>query len=101
VNSQGLLYQLDELINAHSKEWEDRGYPPPSKQIIAQVTTILSALIDASTIPDRIVASAEGGIAFIFLGKNRRYINLEFFNDGKVVIGLDDPSKEPEIEEIS
>jgi hypothetical protein len=60
---------------------------PPNGKSMATAREILDALIGFDVEPDRVVASAEGGVSVVFLRGNRR-ASVECLNTGDIVASL-------------
>lgn len=61
----------------------------PNETAIKAALQILTYIRLESMVPSRIVASAEGGIAIVFV-KGSKYADIECLNDGNIVIGITD-----------
>jgi hypothetical protein len=76
-------------------DWNGRGSDRPSNFVIEVATTIL---LTASNIrvPDRVAASAQGGIG-IFFYNDQKYADIECFNTGEILGTTADGDGEPEV----
>ena len=79
--------------------WVD-GAPPPSLTAFDNATFIIQQLKNDELPPTRIVASAEGGIAFCFLS-SKKYADIECLNDGAILGLVSDEYDRPAAWEIS
>lgn len=81
-----------------TENWNSYGAQPPNEKAISIGEAIFSHLIEQDLLPDRIVPSVEGGLAFVFLF-GELYADIECFNDGDILIGFCAPSMDPKVKE--
>lgn len=80
------LERIDQL-GTFTKDWNSYGADPPSETAQTLAREYLKRCEDNGVKVDRIVASAEGGIALCFLA-NDWQADIEVFNDGEVLGGV-------------
>ena len=80
--------------------WDGFKAEPPSREALKQAGCVLRILHDIEFRPDRIDASAEGGITFAFLAGNR-YADIECFNSGEILAVTSDRISEPTVWEVT
>ena len=76
------------------KGWDSYEAEPPSSIAIDNTRLALIVLGKLEFLPDRIVPSVEGGVSLVF-SHDKKYVNIEFGNDGDVIVGISDESEEP------
>jgi len=69
-------------LRALEDGWDSYGAPKPTDNSIHQAALILKYLLDLRCPPDRILASAEGGVAIIFKGVEIKRALIEVLNGG-------------------
>lgn len=71
------LYSLED-------NWDSNGAPAPNDRALALAERVFSTIAAATLRPDRIVASAEGGVAFVFANGDR-VADIEALNSGELL----------------
>lgn len=82
-------FDFDKL-RALEDGWDSYDAPKPSENSIIQASTILKYLVDLHLGPERILASADGGVALIFKGVEIRRALIEILNGGEITTLLYD-----------
>lgn len=85
----GFEATLDQLLGTPAN-WNSYGSPPPSAQSVKNARPILQALCIKSLQPDRVLLSAEGGVAFTFVSDRASRAVIETLNDGETFLLLYD-----------
>lgn|SRR3982751_680271 len=76
--------------------WDSYGAEPPSMQAIENARRILRALWEGEAgAAIRLSPSVEGGVSIIFRSTDKRYADIECFNDGEALAITSDPRAEP------
>ena len=74
-------------------DWDTYGAEPPNSTALRLAHAALRQLHQVASLPDTIVPSVEGGVAFSFV-HGRKHADMEFTNDGEVFVitstGADD-----------
>jgi len=91
--------KLNEMKNLH-ENWDSYGAEPPNEMAIDNAEIVLQKLYSDHILPDRILPSAEGGVAVSFIRKGV-YADFECFNEGEIYIGQSSEKGVDKIEEIS
>ncbi len=91
--------QLDKLKDLQFG-WDGYDAEPPNDISFAWARKVLGALMEFDFEPARIVASAEGGVAFIFTRQDR-YADIECLNSGALVAVMYDSQSEPVVWRVS
>lgn len=81
--------QLDLLVNLHDG-WDGYSAPRPLESTIKEARNVLVKLQEELLRPNRVGASAEGGIAISFYAPGDRRAQLELLNNGEKFIHLYD-----------
>src|SRR5262249_7877707 len=76
--------------------WDSYDAPVPEPPAFRHAGTTLGLLHALKLWPDRIAASAEGGIAFV-LARGGKYADLECLNTGEILAVTCDRGGEPEV----
>ncbi len=85
------LQAFDELQSqlfrsaAYAGNWDSYGAEPPAPSTVSAAQVLLGEAQTLETLPNTIVASAEGGLAAYFFSPNRTSY-IEFYNDGESVL---------------
>lgn len=93
-----LRTQLRELEKL-GDDWNGYGSEAPNAQAIQAASTALAILHDLGSLPSRIVASADGGAALLFFLTDG-YADIECFNSGETLAGLQLPDRPPEVDDV-
>lgn len=80
---------LRDLDNTKS-DWNSYGAPAPSLRSINMGWRVLASLREAALIPERVLPSAEGGVAFIFMSTGENRAVIETLNSGEDFVLLYD-----------
>lgn len=80
--------------------WDGYQADPPSTTTIDQARTILQTLYRMNLEPNRVAASAEGGITLAFYN-SERYGDIELLNSGEVLAITSSGNGNPEVWEVS
>lgn len=80
--------------------WDGFKAEPPSREALKQADRVLRILNDTGFQPDRINASAEGGVTFAFLAGNR-YADIACLNSGEILAVMSDRTGEPQVWEVA
>lgn len=75
--------QLDELKNL-KEGWDSYDALIPSEEILIRSRKILYELMNHQTPPEKVLASASGGVAFIYVGKGNHRGVIEILNTGEI-----------------
>lgn len=92
--SPELWEQLEKLRDL-PKDWDTYKADPPNDFALALAHQILSILIESSFPPIKIMASAEGGVGFVFTQKDK-YGDIECLNSQEIVAVIYDRKTEPD-----
>jgi hypothetical protein len=84
--------KLEQIKTDHSLWVEDA--PPPSSGALNWANVVIKQLKDLDLPPSRVVASAQGGVAFCFL-TGKKYADIECLNDGTILGLLSDGRDRP------
>jgi hypothetical protein len=79
--------------------WDGRGTEVPNDKALYLALKILLDMLEQSILPDRIMPSAEGGVAIVFARANY-YADVECFNSGEVGAVIMDGKNEPVVWEV-
>jgi hypothetical protein len=71
-------------------DWNAYGSPSPSKQSIEFARSILNSLWGESLLPDRVLPSADGGVAFVFRSDSENRAVIESLNEDETCLLLYD-----------
>ena len=66
-------------------DWDTYGAEPPNSTALRLARDALRRLHQAACLPDTIVPSVEGGVAFSFVN-GREHVDIEFTNEGEVFV---------------
>ncbi len=82
-----LLRDLQALqsLAALEPDWDTYGAEPPNSTALRPARDALRRLHQVACLPDTIVPSVEGGVAFSFVN-GRKHADIEFTNDGEVFV---------------
>ena len=89
------LYTLEGNVNL-----SPLGAPPPERRAIGLAEVFLVQFHQIDALPDKIIATAEGGVAICFAEGNK-YADIECFNWGAVLGVTTDRRGRPTVWEIS
>lgn len=78
-----------ESLSALTKGWDGYEAEPPSATALGKARSLLETLSVMKVVPERVVPSADGGVALI-LSTHPAYRAIECFNDGEIVASLSD-----------
>ena len=67
-------------------DWDHEESLPPSPQAILVAHNIVTESMRYSVIPDRIVASVDGGVGIYVRKGTDHYVMIECYNDGDIVV---------------
>ena len=85
--------QAVQSLAALEPDWDTYGAEPPNSTALRLAHAALRQLYQVASLPDTIVPSVEGGVAFSFV-HGRKHADIEFTNDGEVFVitstGADD-----------
>jgi hypothetical protein len=70
--------------------WNQYGSPAPSARSIVSARQVLDSLQSESLVPRRVLPSAEGGVAFVYLSETENRAVIESLNDDEIFILLYD-----------
>lgn len=91
----GLRDQLSELCDL-TDDWNSYGAEAPNQKSLAIATMVLLQLFQQDFLPNKVIPSADGGIAFVFLN-NGKQADIEVFNDGEALVGIYHLDKDTEV----
>lgn len=74
--------QLDSLSELH-KGWDGYDAPSPTPQALSEARAVLGRLQRTLVTPQRVSASADGGVAFSFKASGNRRAQIEVLNTGE------------------
>jgi hypothetical protein len=80
---------IENLVNTPDN-WNSYGSPPPSRTAVQNAQPILKALRAKLLEPERVLPSAEGGVAFTFVSDTISRAAIESLNDGGAFVLLYD-----------
>ena len=95
-DTQEQLRQLNlslDALRTHPVEWASTPVDLPSPEAIAQARRLGGDLLKVDVVPDRIMASGQGGVAFVFL-RNNHYADVEILNSGSLLASTTDRSSD-------
>jgi hypothetical protein len=78
-------------------DWNGLGSEPPTSEAISHATSVLAAL--GVVRPERVTASAEGGVAMTFR-REHRFASIETLNSGEIIVLESDGNGNPHAREI-
>ena len=81
---------LNDLYFVSGNDWNAYGSPAPSKRSIEFVRSILNSLWGESLLPDRVLPSADGGVAFVFQSGTDNRAVIESLNQEETYLLLYD-----------
>lgn len=87
-------------LSSLEKDWNGFESVPPNQRAVRMAREVLSLLHNMGTEPDRLVASADDGIAFSFR-RSDRYANIECLNSGEIYTLWYDDATEPVTHQIA
>jgi hypothetical protein len=90
----GLLGRLDELGKL-IRDWDGYGAEAPNSLAVANAELVICELCRVEHEPDRVVASAEGGIG-VYLFRLKKRMLVECFNDGDICALISGSDFEPQ-----
>lgn len=101
------IYQMDFLIkscrnlNRLSYGWDSYDAEPPNDQAIERASNFLYLffLSGITPYPKKVIPTVEGGVGIVF-SFGKKYLDIEFFNNDEVIIGMSDDLGKIEIKEI-
>jgi hypothetical protein len=76
--------------------WDSYDADPPNSTAIYWAGKVIETLSRADFEPSRIVPSAEGGIAIVFVCEPK-YADIEVFNTGEILAVMSDRKSEPRV----
>ena len=82
------------------QNWDSFGAEPPNASALRVSDNLLSLLRVSGLKVDGVVPSPEGGVGIVFYN-GQRYADIEVFNHGTILAGIDDKINRPEVWEIS
>jgi len=80
--------------------WDSYGAEPPGQDALHRAHEVLEALDAMRFRPDRVAASAEGGVAIAFV-REQRYADVECYNSGEILAVTSDGRGRPEVWEVA
>jgi len=80
--------------------WDGFKAEPPTEEALCWADRVLGLLHNLDFRPDRIDASAEGGITLAFISGNR-YADIECFNSGEILAATSNRIDEPDVWEVA
>ena len=86
-------------LNLKESDWNGLGSDPPTLDAIGRAISVLWALKSTWIQPDRVAASAEGGVAITFR-RDRKFASIESLNSGEIVVLTSDGTGNPRAREI-
>jgi len=89
IRNYKLINSLWNLLKIEPN-WNSYGTPPPNIESVARATRILDVLANSGLSPEKVSASAEGGVAIIFTGVNRNRAIIESLNNNEFFLLLYD-----------
>lgn len=78
-----------ESLSSLARGWDGYQAEPPNAMALRNGRRLLEALSGMNVLPERVVPSADGGVALV-LSTRPTYRALECFNDGEIVASLSD-----------
>ena len=82
------LSQIDALLTS-TPSWGGKAVPPPSEPAAWRAKQAYRMFASQELVPDRIVASGEGGVALCFL-RGDKVADVEFLNNGENLASIED-----------
>jgi hypothetical protein len=86
-------------LESRKPDWNGLGSNPPTFDAIGRAISVLWALKSRWIQPDRVTASAEGGVAITFR-RDRKFASIESLNSGEIVVLTSDGTGNPGAREI-
>jgi hypothetical protein len=88
---EGLPERIRQLesLSSLARGWDGYTAEPPNATALGNGRNLLEALSLMSVVPERVVPSADGGVALV-LSAHPTYRAIECFNDGEIVASLSD-----------
>jgi hypothetical protein len=79
--------------------WDSYDAAPPGDVAVDNARHVLRVLWTSETAPPlrQISPSVEGGVAFVFTGRDKKYADIECFNNGDILAITSDGSTEPSV----
>ena len=92
------LTRLESFRSLH-RGWDSYDAAPPGDVAINNTRHILRVLWTCETTPPlrQISPSVEGGVALIFTGRDKKYADIECFNNGDILAITSDGNSEPSV----
>lgn len=87
-------------FRALPENWDSYGAEPPNENAAMRAEAALRILHRLNSPPDRLAASAEGGITLSFF-HGKKYGDLEFFNTGETLVVTSNGIGTPEVWEVA
>jgi hypothetical protein len=79
--------------------WDGYGAPIPTDQAITSAFALAETLQEMRFLPDKVLASAEGGVAMCYWNISR-YAQIEILNSGEHSVTMFDRDSPPRISEL-
>jgi len=95
--------QLNSSLETHTNltdNWDSYGAEKPSTSSLNAAAGFLRKLRNESFMPDRIIPSAEGGVA-IYFNRDTKTAYVEYRNSGDVILAMYDDRSDPLILELT
>ena len=93
------LYGDLSRMESLGSNWDSYGAEPPSTSAIETTQRALRELERAGLLPNAVVASAEGGVGIVFV-RSARYADVEFLNDGDILMSTYYGEEAPVVREL-
>lgn len=82
------------------ENWDSYGSEPPNPGAIRSAVEALDELMKADILPNAVVPSAEGGVGIVFV-RSPRYADVEFLNDGDILMSTYYADGPPIVQELA
>lgn len=93
---QAVQLEVLESFRGLATGWDSYQAEPPSDGAIENARRILSMLWESESGERvRLSPSVEGGVSIVFKTPDKRYADIECFNDGEVLAITSEPASEP------
>ncbi len=97
------VFQRLESFRSLRQGWDSYDAEPPGDVAIANARRILHVLWSGEAAPPlrQISPSVEGGVAVVFTGRDKKYADIECFNNGDILAITSDGATEPSVWSIT
>jgi len=96
---ENALVDRVDALRKLEQDWDAEGGAAPAEAVVAIARTVLEMLFHLNLLPVDVVPSAEGGVGIVFKS-GERYADIEFFNDGDIVVTMSKRDGRPLVFEV-